>query len=263
MFIITVTEKDGPSETLNFDKSEISIGRVKGNDIVLPKGNVSKRHSRIVVKDGKYIVVDLKSTNGTYVNGRKITSPQVIKSADKVYIGDFILNVAENGAASLDSASPLPSGEFSPMGPASDIQPMGLGNNGASSMTAPTPMIPPPVVPSGALPPIGRSPSAPGMPAVPPLDAPKPPDPVRRTPTVASPNLGGAGGLPPRPPMGGPTPMGGAPMGGPPMGGAPMGGAPMGGPPMGSAPMGGAAPSNLPAPNVPSSAQCSRSITFI
>ena len=253
MFALVITEKGGEQRRIVFNKPEVTIGRVQGNDIVLPKGNVSKRHARIVLKDGKFIIVDLKSTNGTYVNGRKITSPQVIKSADKVYIGDFILNVAENGAASLDSASPLPSGEFSPMGPASDIQPMGLGNNGASSMTAPTPMIPPPVVPSGALPPIGRSPSAPGMPAVPPLDAPKPPDPVRRTPTVASPNLGGAGGLPPRPPMGGPTPMGGAPMGGPPMGGAPMGG-----PPMGSAPMGGAAPSNLPAPNVPSSAQPSR-----
>jgi hypothetical protein len=95
MFRVTVTEKEGQAAYFNFEalKSEISIGRVKGNDIVLPKGNVSKRHSRIVVKDGKFIVVDLKSTNGTFVNGRKILSPQVIKSEDKVYIGDFVLSI--------------------------------------------------------------------------------------------------------------------------------------------------------------------------
>ena len=35
----------------------LTIGRVQGNDVILPKGNVSKRHSRIVVKDGKFIIV--------------------------------------------------------------------------------------------------------------------------------------------------------------------------------------------------------------
>src|SRR5262249_41281081 len=55
--------------------------------------NISKKHTKIVVKDGKIIVLDLKSTNGTYVNGKKLAGPQVITPTDKVYIGDFILNV--------------------------------------------------------------------------------------------------------------------------------------------------------------------------
>ena len=93
MFSILITEKGGETKRLEFDRPEITIGRVQGNDIVLPKGNVSKRHSRIVFKDGKYIIVDLKSTNGTYVNGRKITAPLVVKGADKIYIGDFIMNI--------------------------------------------------------------------------------------------------------------------------------------------------------------------------
>ena len=91
MFAIIVTEKGGDQRRLEFDKSEVTIGRVQGNDIVLPKGNVSKRHARIVLKDGKFIIVDLKSTNGTYVNGRKITSPLVVKENDKIYVGDFIV----------------------------------------------------------------------------------------------------------------------------------------------------------------------------
>src|SRR5687768_15669443 len=98
MFTVVITEKGGAQRRMEFDKNEVTIGRVQGNDIILPKGNVSKRHSRIVLKDNRFIVVDLKSTNGTYVNGRKITSPLVVKAGDKIYIGDFILTLDEAGA---------------------------------------------------------------------------------------------------------------------------------------------------------------------
>src|SRR6187200_2181330 len=111
MFSILVNEKGGESKRLEFDKPEVTIGRVQGNDIILPKGNVSKRHSRIVLKDGKFIIVDLKSTNGTYVNGRKITSPLVVKQTDKIYIGDFIIGVdeaanAEDGPSDATTSPP-------------------------------------------------------------------------------------------------------------------------------------------------------------
>ncbi|MDQ3299521.1 MAG: FHA domain-containing protein, partial [Myxococcota bacterium] len=95
MFTIIIQEKGGEQRRMVFNKPEVTIGRVQGNDIVLPKGNVSKRHARIVLKDGKFIIVDLKSTNGTYVNGRKITSPLVVKDSDKIYVGDFIIGVDE------------------------------------------------------------------------------------------------------------------------------------------------------------------------
>src|SRR5882757_2246365 len=103
MFAIVVSEKGGEQNRQEFDKPEVTIGRVQGNDIILPKGNVSKRHSRIVLKDGKFIIVDLKSTNGTYVNGRKITSPLVVKNTDKIYIGDFILSIEEAGGAAAEA----------------------------------------------------------------------------------------------------------------------------------------------------------------
>src|SRR5438093_8950943 len=105
MFAITISEKGGESKRLEFDKAEVTIGRVQGNDIILPKGNVSKRHARIVLKDGKFIVVDLKSTNGTYVNGRKISSPLVVKDVDKIYIGDYIVGVEEAASAEGDGPS--------------------------------------------------------------------------------------------------------------------------------------------------------------
>ncbi len=108
MFAVIIHEKGGQPRRQEFTKSEVTIGRVQGNDIILPKQNVSKRHSRIVVKDGKFIIVDLKSTNGTYVNGRKIASPMVIKQSDKIYIGDFILSVEPADAAEEPAALPTP-----------------------------------------------------------------------------------------------------------------------------------------------------------
>ena len=96
-FSVILTEKGGETQRLDFESEEITIGRIDENDICLPKGNISKKHTKIVVKDGKIIVLDLKSTNGTYVNGKKLAGPMVITPSDKVYVGDFILNVEPAG----------------------------------------------------------------------------------------------------------------------------------------------------------------------
>jgi pilus assembly protein CpaF len=123
MFTIHIQEKGGEQRRMVFNKPEVTIGRVQGNDIVLPKGNVSKRHARIVLKDGKFIIVDLKSTNGTYVNGRKITSPLVVKDSDKIYIGDFVVGVDE--AAAPESEMPSESTAPPPVDrpPQGDVRP--------------------------------------------------------------------------------------------------------------------------------------------
>ena len=57
MFVLTLNEKGGGTRRIEFDKNEVTIGRLSGNDVVLAKGNVSKNHSRIVEKDGRLIVV--------------------------------------------------------------------------------------------------------------------------------------------------------------------------------------------------------------
>src|SRR5215813_9232362 len=103
MIKLTITEKGGEPKALSFDKDEISIGRVSGNDIVLPKGNVSKRHTRLAVRSGQVEISDLKSTNGTYVNGRKIGDPMMLSGTDRVYVGDFLITV--DGLPAGDGAS--------------------------------------------------------------------------------------------------------------------------------------------------------------
>ena len=109
MFSVIISEKGGAERRETFDRTEINVGRVQGNDLMLPKGNVSKRHARLLFRDGRFIVTDLKSTNGTYVNGRKIAQATIVREGDKIYIGDFVLRIEPVGASGNQAApTPLP-----------------------------------------------------------------------------------------------------------------------------------------------------------
>src|SRR5271155_4832818 len=114
MFAIIISEKGGAERKEAFDKNEINVGRVQGNDLMLPKGNVSKHHARLLFRDGRFIVTDLKSTNGTYVNGRKIAQATIVREGDKIYIGDFVVRIEAGGGSSQSqpaapaAASPVP-----------------------------------------------------------------------------------------------------------------------------------------------------------
>ena len=99
MLNLSLTEKGGSTNEISFDKDEVSVGRVRGNDIVLPKGNVSKHHCRFIVRGGEILVEDLRSTNGTYVNGRKIADPMPVSTSDKIFVGDFIIRLTSIGSA--------------------------------------------------------------------------------------------------------------------------------------------------------------------
>jgi pilus assembly protein CpaF len=86
---------------------------------MLPKGNVSKRHARLLYRDGRFIVTDLNSTNGTYVNRRRITQATIVREGDRIYIGDFVLRI-EPGSAPVAEASvavPVPSAQPLPRPP--------------------------------------------------------------------------------------------------------------------------------------------------
>jgi pilus assembly protein CpaF len=116
VFSIVITEKGGAQRQLDIESPEVSIGRLEDNDICLPKSNVSKHHARLVFKDDRYVLLDQKSTNGTYVNGRRISAPMVVRKGDKIYIGDFILTLAAPGGT-FENVSAR---EFRPRRPVSD-----------------------------------------------------------------------------------------------------------------------------------------------
>ncbi|HJL19437.1 MAG TPA: FHA domain-containing protein [Sandaracinaceae bacterium LLY-WYZ-13_1] len=82
---------------LNLDKPRITIGRAPGNDLVLPHPSVSGRHAQVdKQQDGKFQVRDLGSTNGTFLNGVRI-STAVAGPGDRVTVGAVTLLLGARG----------------------------------------------------------------------------------------------------------------------------------------------------------------------
>jgi pSer/pThr/pTyr-binding forkhead associated (FHA) protein len=77
-------------KTIETDKEVITIGRNVKNDIQIDNLSVSKQHARIVKHKGGYMVEDMKSTNGTYLNEKKITKEKLIHN-DIITIGKHTL----------------------------------------------------------------------------------------------------------------------------------------------------------------------------
>lgn len=69
------------------------IGRSSDADIRISDPYSSEFHARVGMQDGHVVVHDLGSTNGTYVNGRRVTSPTSVARGDTVQIGKTILEV--------------------------------------------------------------------------------------------------------------------------------------------------------------------------
>ena len=80
----------GKSFTLG---SEFIIGRADKCHLVLDDAYVSQMHARIFSKDSSYMVEDLGSTNGTYVNRRRISGPAELQRGDQVKIGKTVLEM--------------------------------------------------------------------------------------------------------------------------------------------------------------------------
>ena len=78
---------------LQFDKTELSIGRVVGNDIILPSERVSKRHAKIILNIGKVILFDLNSTNGIAINNEVVRGSRIIHPDDRLIICGFLIQV--------------------------------------------------------------------------------------------------------------------------------------------------------------------------
>ena len=71
----------------------VLIGRGHDCQLVLDDDYVSTRHARVVVGDAGLYVEDLGSTNGTYVNGQRITAPTSVTPADSIRIGKTVMKL--------------------------------------------------------------------------------------------------------------------------------------------------------------------------
>jgi len=82
----------GPVPSLRYPLhlEQVTIGRSAGNDLVLADPEVSRRHVRVVQRAEGFAVEDIGSTNGTFVNGQRITHLTLLQDGDTIDLGDTV-----------------------------------------------------------------------------------------------------------------------------------------------------------------------------
>jgi pSer/pThr/pTyr-binding forkhead associated (FHA) protein len=112
---LIIEDDEGRKTVVPFVREEITIGRQEGNTIRLTERNVSRRHARLLRQNGHVVVEDLGSSNGTRINGERISGQSAIKDGDLIQIGDYDLALQSEAAAAAAAkgvkAAPAPAAD--------------------------------------------------------------------------------------------------------------------------------------------------------
>lgn len=96
--VLTIVVTQGPTSLLGTVMpltSALVIGRAEGSDIFINDPMVSSKHARITPVPAGAILEDLNSTNGTLLNGLKVTIPAALAVADQITVGNVVLEVGQ------------------------------------------------------------------------------------------------------------------------------------------------------------------------
>jgi hypothetical protein len=129
-----------PGAIFPLEGDQLIIGRDAASGVAISDAEVSRKHARLNFQGGKFVIEDLGSTNGTFVNGQRLSTSAVLKPGDVVSLGEQIVLMYEG--LSSDAGSTM----------------MSRGSHGRPAPTAvPSPMPPAPAAPQYVSP----APSAP------------------------------------------------------------------------------------------------------
>ena len=89
--VVEPAEQSGRAYELS---DELTVGRVAGCQITLEDTYASQLHARVFRKDGQLFVEDLGSTNGTYLNRKKVTAPVALRKGDRLQVGKTVMELS-------------------------------------------------------------------------------------------------------------------------------------------------------------------------
>ena len=95
-----------PNQAFPLHKTILTLGRAVDNDIVIDDSEVSRHHARLTLQGNNWVLEDLGSRNGTFVNGQRITGPVVLTPGSQVALGPDILFSMEGGSPAPAWAPP-------------------------------------------------------------------------------------------------------------------------------------------------------------
>lgn len=104
-----------PGATFPLDQEETLVGRDLANDIPIDDAEISRRHARFILQDEVVSLEDLGSTNGTFLNGERISSPRQLRVGDVITLGESIVMVFEK--AVYEPEATVVSGQYDEVEP--------------------------------------------------------------------------------------------------------------------------------------------------
>jgi predicted component of type VI protein secretion system len=84
--MLLVVEGPNPGRRVFIDQHELTIGRDQRSNLVIEDRQVSRRHARIRLEGDQYILKDLNSRNGTFVNGQELDAPHSLQDGDEIQV---------------------------------------------------------------------------------------------------------------------------------------------------------------------------------
>lgn len=90
---LVVTEGDLAGKIMRLDRREITIGRSDGSDLVVDDEYASSNHAKLVLINNDWLIQDLNSTNGTFLDGQRVGTPAVVKLNTRVRVGKTVFEL--------------------------------------------------------------------------------------------------------------------------------------------------------------------------
>lgn len=183
-FRLVLRSGEKAGQVFPLEKAEIIIGRDAGNDVAIIDPEISRKHSRLTLQGSNYVLEDLGSTNGTFVNGVRLMGPYILRAGEMITLGEktnllFEVSQVDPDATVVSGVAPSPNQtvrqdtppamQFPPAAPEPQVQ-VDLGF--VPIQTPPPPPIPQAVSQMGNF--AGQIPSNPSF------DIPTPPPPEKK-----------------------------------------------------------------------------------
>ncbi len=102
---VILVMRQGPrlNQAYELTKDVYTIGREAGNDIVLEDSQISRHHARLSRQENSYVIEDLGSTNGVFVNGRRVSNPVLLSNGDMLGFADTVVLAVQIMAPAADA----------------------------------------------------------------------------------------------------------------------------------------------------------------
>ncbi|MEO6598586.1 MAG: FHA domain-containing protein [Polyangiaceae bacterium] len=111
MWKLTIEDDQASKTVVHLVRDDYSIGRAEDNTVRLTERNISRRHARLTKPGDHWLLLDLTSYNGCYVNGQRVNETHEIVHGDLVQLGDYRLQVLDDSIVepvSFDKAVTMP-----------------------------------------------------------------------------------------------------------------------------------------------------------